>query len=354
MSTSVHPAVHIAVPANGFAGDVPLVANMRGGEVSSIHRGIAVVAGVDGFESLELGDARQPVFLRSAAKPFQVMPAILSGAIDRFGITERELAVLCASHIAQPEHTEAVLEALRKAGLTEEALRCGVHPPMHQPTARERDRAGIEPTPVCNNCSGAHAGMLLTCQAVGWPIADYGDPDHPLQIWIRHIIADFAGMRIDSVRYAIDNCAVPTFQLPLRRSAQAFARLATGREVGAELGEAAGRVVRAMTRYPEMVGGEGRFDTELMRAAGGSVVAKGGAEGFQGVGLPGRGLGIAIKISDGSSGAAVVALRILRWLGALDETSLRALNDFEETEVRNHLGVTVGRLAPVFTIGERT
>jgi L-asparaginase II len=331
-----------------FAGDKPLVAIMRGAFVGSLHRGTAAAVRADGEVVFALGNIEQSVFLRSAAKPFQVMPAILAGAIDRFGIEERELAVLCASHSGEPRHQEAVLSVLGKIGLDESALHCGVHPPLHEPTAADRQRRGIAPSPVCNNCSGAHAGMLAACVARGWPVDTYGAPDHPLQRETLQILAAFAALEPDEIAMAGDNCHVPAFRLPVRAAASAFARLATSSGVESRLRDAAARVTGAMTAYPEMVGGDDRFDTDLMRSCRGSLVAKGGAEGFQGIGTR-SGIGLALKVSDGNARAIPPAvLRILSAFGAAPEDS--ALDGYREPEYRDREGEVVGRAVPIFGV----
>lgn len=354
MQVTSLPTVQFELPPEAFEGDVPLVAVERGPYVGSLHRGIAAVSDADGNLVVSLGDTSQPVFLRSAAKPFQVMPAILTGAVDRFAVTDRELAVLSASHSAQERHTSAILGILERAGLTETALRCGVHPPLHEPTARARARAGLEPSPVCNNCSGAHTGMLLASVAAGWPLDTYGQPDHPLQVLTRETVGAFSGLPVEQVTFAVDNCAVPTFRLPLASGATAFARLATGQGVSDELGAAAARVRAAMMAHPEMVAGDDRFDTDLMRTASGTIVCKGGAEGFQGFGLLDSGLGGAVKISDGNARAvAPVTMRLLEGLHAVSADMARDLQPHSRPEVRNHLGDPVGRLVAVFRVGER-
>jgi L-asparaginase II len=280
------------------------------------------------------------------------MPAILSGGVDTFGIDERELSVLCASHNAEPRHMETVLSVLDKIGVGEDALHCGIHPPMHEPTADAMIRAGIEPSPVCNNCSGAHAGMLVACRAMGWPLDGYEQRDHPLQVMTFEIIAAFAGMEVEAITYGTDNCRVPTFRLPVIRSAQAFARLTSGEGVTAELARAAERIVHSMTAYPEMVGGEERFDTDLMREAGGTIVAKGGADGFQGVGIVPRHLGLALKISDGNARAIpATVMRILTGLDAITPEVLHALEDYVETPIESNQAGPVGRIAPIFSFG---
>ena len=348
MTSSLETRVGIRVPGNAFAGDAPLVAVMRGDYPGSLHRGTLAVVDASGRPDIAIGDIAQPAYLRSAAKPFQVMPAILAGALEGFGITERELAVLCASHSAKPHHAEAVLSILEKLDLDEQALQCGVHAPLHAPTAERRVAAGLAPTPVCNNCSGAHAGMLAACRARGWPIESYGSPDHPLQRETREIIAAFAELPTHDVAIAIDNCHVPAFRIPVRSAAQAFARLVTGRHLPSELRAAARRVVSAMTGHPEMVAGEDRFDSDLMAAAGGSVVSKGGAEAFQAIGLAQQGLGLALKISDGNARAVPPAS--LRVLDAYGVPGIAGLEKYRTPELRDWRGDVVGRIIPVFSL----
>ncbi len=341
----------VNVSENGFADDRPLVAVMRGEHAGSLHRGIFAVADVRGNVLASLGDSSQPVYLRSAAKPFQVMPAIVSGGIDRFGITPPELAVLCASHSGEPSHQEAVLSVLAKIGLDESALQCGIHPPLHEATAQHRWRHGLEPSPACNNCSGAHTGMLLACRARGWPIDNYGSPNHPLQQETRTTLGIFAGVESDSVDIAMDNCHVPTFRLPIRRAAVAFARLAAARVTDEGLQRAAASVVAAMTAHPEMVGGEARFDTDLMSATSGRIVAKSGAEGFQGLGFPAPELGIALKITDGNARAVGPAsVHLLQSLGLLDDLELQRLQQWHRPATVDLQGAVTGHLIPVFGI----
>ncbi len=338
-------------PEDSFQRDEPLVAVMRGNHPGSMHRGIVAVVGVSGDTILAIGNEDQRVFLRSAAKPFQVMPAVLSGAIDRYGITGRELAVMCASHNGEPRHVEAVISILEKIGLDQSYLRCGTHAPLNQEAAAERWRQHLEPSPACNNCSGAHTGMLVACRAMGWPLEQYGNPNHPLQRQTRQILAAFVDLNQTDIEIAVDNCAVPTFRLPLNRSAQAFARLASGEGVPDDLAGAAGRVVMAMTSNPAMVGGEDRFDTDLMSAARGTIVAKGGAEGYQGAGLAPMALGLAIKITDGNSRAIPpVAMHVLEQVGAFDSPQADELWRYREPEVRDLMGNVVGSLKPAFQL----
>ena len=259
------------------------------------------------------GDPEAYVYLRSAAKPFQALPLILSGTADAFGLTDEELAVACASHNAEEPHLAAVRSILEKAGLSEDDLQSGVHPPMYGPAAAKLIRAGEEPRPIHSNCSGKHSGMLAVCVHEGYETLDYRDPGHPLQRRILGLIAEVCGVEEDEVLIAGDNCGVPAFALPLRSFATGLARMATGDELPDQLAGAALRIRDAMRAHPFMVAGTGRFDTEIMERT--YLLVKGGAEAVLAVGNP-EGWGMALKISDGSQRAVrPVALATLEHMG---------------------------------------
>ena len=247
-----------------------------------------------------MGDAWGYAYARSSAKPFQVVPLILSGAADALGLTDEELAVACASHNAEEPHLGAVGSILSKARLSEENLQNGTHPPLYAPAAAALARRGEQPKSIHGNCSGKHAGMLAVCVHEGWEIDSYRDPDHPLQQWILAIVGRFCGLEGDEVLLGGDGCGVPAFGMPLKSLATGFARLATGDNLPDDLAEAAGRIRRVMQEHPYMVAGTGRFDTAVM--GGTDLVSKSGAEAVYGAGSP-EGWGLALKISDGGSRA---------------------------------------------------
>jgi L-asparaginase II len=322
----------------GFPEDVPLVAVRRGPMVESVHRGRLVFCDPEGNVLDATGDPEAYVYARSSAKPFQALPLVLSGAADAYGLTDEELAVACASHNAEGPHLAAVRSLLAKAGLSEDDLQSGAHPPMHGPEADGLTRSGVKPRPIHGNCSGKHAGMLVVCAHEGLDTGGYRNPDHPLQRRILELFTGVCGLRDDEALVAGDDCGAPTFALPLRGLATGFARLATGENLPDEVAGAAARLGGAMRRHPFLVAGTGRFDTEVMGAT--RLVCKGGADGVFAAGS-GQGWGLAVKVSDGAGRAvrpAAVAALARRGVGGLGEG----------TAVRRDLhGEAVGETGPL-------
>ncbi len=330
-----------------------LVEVTRGGRVESEHRGAIAVVDADGELVAHAGDVNLVSYLRSSAKPFQLLPLVESGGADRFRFTDVELAVIAGSHSGEPRHVAAVQSILSKIGLSEEALQCGAHAPFNVDSARALRAAGREPTALHNNCSGKHSGMLAQAVDRGLSTHDYLDPQHPVQMTIRRRLAELADLAPAEIGVGVDGCSVPCFALPLRAAALAFARLAEGREDGLS------RVARVMMTYPEMVAGEGRLDTDLMRAVPGRVVSKGGAEGYHGMGViqpDGTVLGIAIKIGDGDGrrGGHPVVIETLRQLGMLEAEALIALHNYHTWPITNHRGLQVGEVRANFKLTPAT
>jgi L-asparaginase II len=299
-------------------------------------------------------------YLRSSAKPFQLLPLVESGGADRFGFTSAELAVIAGSHSGEPRHVAAVQSILNRIGLREDALQCGIHVPFNAAAAKALRAEGREPSILHNNCSGKHAGMLAQAVDRGLSTHDYLDPQHPVQIAIRQRLAELGGITFDEIGVGVDGCSAPCFAMPLRAAALAFARLAEagsrGQEAGSKMQNAGlARVARAMLDHPEMVAGEGRIDTDVMRAVPGRLVSKAGAEGYHGLGLirpDGSAWGIAIKIADGDGkrGGHPVIIEVLRQLGVLDDTALAKLQSYRAWPVTNHRGLEVGEVRANFKL----
>ena len=324
-----------------------LVRVYRGDFLECIHRGAFAVVGLGGEVLHTAGDVKRPLYMRSAAKPLQALPTIESGAADEFGLSPREIAVITGSHSGCKIHIRAVVEILTKAGLKTENLLCGIHPPGNA-TERERlIREGLAPTPLHNNCSGKHAGMLVLAKFLGASVEDYLSPQHPVQKLILKTIAEMADVKPRDLKVGIDGCGAPAFLLSLEKMALAYARLAKPEGLGSQRAAALERITRAMYEFPEMVAGPGRFSTDLMHAAGGKLFAKGGALGVYCVGVPEKGVGIALKIDDGSGRSCYpLIVEILRRLQVLHEEGLEALESYRRPLVKNWRGEVVGEVVP--------
>lgn len=339
----------------------PVFSLSRGGQQESVHYGAIAVVSVNGDLLASYGDPYLKAFLRSAAKPFQVMPFVLASGLSHYGITPQELALMCASHSGTDEHVAVLHGLMQKTGIAEAQLQCGTHPPYHAPTAERLQRAGLLATAERHNCSGKHTGMLAYARLRGWDVDSYVDAAHPLQQEIFGLFAQIASMQVSELAIGIDGCSAPNWAAPLYNTALAYARLADPSGLSATQADACAQIASAMRGHPDMVGGPERFDTELMQAAAGQMVTKVGADGFQAIGLaPGvlgagaPAAGIALKIADGDArkwANHAVALEVLRQLGALTASQLAALGSYgPQRPVTNWSGITVGLAEPVFTL----
>ena len=324
----------------------------RGGRVESLHLVHAAVTDVAGRLRAAHGDPGQRAYFRSSAKPIQVLPLVEEGLAEKFGFTSDEIAVMAASHGGQPIHLDAVRTILAKADLDPGLLRCGPHPPLDPVAAEALRESGEKPGRIHNNCSGKHAGMLVVCRAMGWPLESYLEFEHPLQVRIRHTLAELAGVAAAEIHRAVDGCGAPTFHLPVRAMATAFARMAAADGArDTDRAAAIGVVLDAMARHPELVAGTGRLDTDLMTLCGDSLVVKTGAEGVFCAVLRRRGEGLALKVGDGARRAQDVALmELLLEVGVIGEPVARRLEAHWRPEVLNHAGEVVGRIDAVLPL----
>jgi L-asparaginase II len=337
-----------------------LVELTRGGVVDEIHRGHLAVVAASGELRFAVGDPERTIALwRSAAKPFQAMPLIAGGGVERFALSTQEIALTAASHGGEPVHVHLVEALLDRAGHRVEQLACGAHAPLDADAARELVRRDEDPTALHNNCSGKHAGMLALADQLGAPAVGYRKPDHPVQRTIIENVCRFTRLEPRELVLALDGCGVPSFGISVYRMALAFARLMAPPDDVPEPYRLAAAVVReAMMEHPYLVAGRSRLDTELMQAMPGAILAKSGAGGVQCIGLPG-GVGLAVKIEDGASSAAsgepsgVAALAALRDLGALDEARWHALRAHAAPVVRSVAGEHAGDVRATFELRRR-
>lgn len=334
-----------------------LVHVIRGETVESIHRGHIFVVDGEGKTVVSIGDPLTVTYFRSAAKPFQAMPLITSGAADAFGFSDDEIAMAIASHSGEKMHVDRVAQMLEKIGLAESDLRCGVHAPFYTREAERMLREGETPTQLHNNCSGKHAGMLALAKHIGADIATYDTTENRVQRRVLRCVSDFTGVSEDKIAICIDGCAAPNFAVSVESMAKSFASLVFPLNFHTTFQSAAKRIVQAMMKYPELIGGTDRLDTMLMQTAPGKIISKVGADGVWLCGvLPSEkyptGLGLALKVEDGDDhrGRPVVAVEILRRLEVLSSNDLPELSPMP---IKNRRGDLVGKVeSAAFKAGE--
>lgn len=322
----------------------------RGKETESIHRGNITVVDKEYKILYEVGHQGGSIYWRSAAKPFQVLPMIEASGIEKFGFNGEEIAVMAASHNGEERHVERVLSILGKMGCKTKVLDCGAAPPLYRSAAVEIIKKGGEYEQVHNPCSGKHSSMIALALLRGYGIKDYILPDHPVQRQMLEAVSDASGLEKEDIGLGIDGCGVPVFSLPLYNMAVAYSKLALPRDVNTPLRqEALSKVANAMIENPYYVAGTGRLDTLLMDVTKGRLIAKLGAEGVYCVGVAGEGIGIALKIEDGSSRAIdAVMLELLKRLNIISVSEYNSLEGQCKTKVKNHRGEIIGEIRAAF------
>ncbi|MHC1781631.1 MAG: asparaginase [Anaerolineaceae bacterium] len=335
----------------------PVVEVTRGDIVESLHFGAAAVVDAGGRLIASIGDPEAAAFLRSSSKPFQAMPFIEMGGAEKFGLTEREIGLICSSHSGTDEHFQTVNDMQRKIGIGEANLMCGSHPPFHGATSRDLILRGETPTPNRHNCSGKHTGMLAHALMRGQPLETYLERGSIVQQTILTAFAEMCGVSVEKVELGTDGCSAPVFAVPLRSAALAFARLADPSELSPARADACRKIWRGMTNNPDMVAGPERFDTIFMTVMKGRALSKAGAEGYQGLAiLPSggrRGLGITIKVSDGDldwRASGVIAVEILRQLGVISTDEAAGFGKYAPHPIQNWRKLTVGEIRPCFQL----
>ena len=300
---------------------------LREGIVESVHKVEATACDDRGRVLLVAGSSETTAFIRSALKPFQALAVTSTGTLERYDLTDRDLAIICSSHQGTIEQARQVFNVLWRADVEPSALQCPL------PEGKQ--------SPLQYNCSGKHAGMLAVCQQRNWPLNTYLRRSNPVQKLILSKVAELLGMPGEELISAHDDCGAPTYSIQLGQMAFLYAQLASGKSLDLE------RVVRAMTYHPRMVAGDGAFDTELMRLTQGELVSKSGAEGIQCIGRVGEGMGLAIKAIDGAKRAKyAVAIQLLKQMGwitpGVAETlgeSFMTLSQYKRLEVIGELSI---------------
>lgn len=327
----------------------PILAEaVRGNWVENRHRGAFVVVDATGTIIASGGDIERPVFPRSAIKSMQALAMFDRGAYDRFHHSTRELALACASHHGEDMHVEGVTQFLGHIGLSAADLECGAHMPTDGKAREALRAAGAEPSPLHNNCSGKHSGMLSVALAMGVPTAGYVEREHAVQKAVRQAVETVIGEPLSEGRCGTDGCSIPTWAAPLRAFATGFARMATGTGLPENYATGARVLFDAATTHPELVAGTGHLDTLVMGAFGGRLMQKGGAEGVQCGAIRDKGWGYALKCDDGNMAASHAMVAALLLEHADPDAAQRAvLEKFVRQPTRNVRGLVVGEMRAV-------
>ncbi|MDP1714608.1 MAG: asparaginase [Anaerolineales bacterium] len=346
----------------------PILELMRGSIVEATHAGSIAIVDSTGKLLHSHGDPDMVAFLRSSAKPFQVLPFVEQGGVDHFGFTQKELSLSCASHETAQMHLDTVRAMQKKIGIQESHLQCGGHLPSDAAKLKQVIKEDITPSSNFNNCSGKHTAMLAFAKMRGLPLENYLAFEHLIQKEILKTFSEMCGIELDKIELGIDGCSAPNFAVPLVNAALGMARICDPRDLSEARAAACKKTTTAMIAHPEMVSNYGEFDCELMKIGGGRIVTKRGAEGFQIIGLmPGvygeKGVGIAFKVTDGDASRMndsmesssrvrpAVTLEILRQLNVLNGSHLKSLAKFgPEKILKNYAGLVTGRSKPVFQL----
>jgi L-asparaginase II len=338
------PGSQTAAPGEGYPENPVLVRLWRGAHVESQHRGAWVLADASGAVLDGAGAAGASFYARSAVKALQALPLVESGAAQRFGFGDRELALALASHDAEPQHLEVVEGMLRRIGLGPGDLGCGVQPPRDAATRAALEERGASPSALHNNCSGKHAGFLALARHLGEDPARYLEPESEVQRLARRAVCAMCGVEERDVALATDGCSAPTFRLPLCGLATAFARLANPAGLAPERRAACEWMLRAATENPELIAGRrGRICTDLARAGAGRIFPKVGAEAVYALGVAGEGRALAVKIDDGGPRALhALVVRLVERFGFLGGPALESLAGWRGHPLRNWVGREVG------------
>jgi L-asparaginase II len=329
------------------------VIETRGGIEESAHAVRFAAADPDGAIVASGGDIEVPTFLRSSAKPMICAVVVASGAADRFGFTDAEIALAAGSHGGEPFHVAAARSMLAKAGLSEADLRCGPHAPYNGPSAAALAAAGVEPGRIYNNCSGKHAGILALAVHLGAGPSGYLAADHPAERAILDGCAEMLEVPRESFAVGVDGCGIPVIATPISTAARFFAKFAAPDRFAARWRCALTRVRDAMIAHPEMVAGSDEFDTDLMRAGSGDIVSKGGAEGYHASASIQRAIGLCAKVVDGNSRAVPPFITMqLAELAALGPGQAAALASYRRKVVNNRAGTATGEIFAIPSIAK--
>ncbi|MGG3506044.1 asparaginase [Paenibacillus lautus] len=330
--------------------DTVLVNEYRADILECVHNGHICIVNEQGSVQAYAGDPEYVAFTRSSAKPMQAIPSIRGGLADHYGLTDKEIAIMTASHRAEPAHIEVLEGFARKVNISEDHMVCASSWPLDEENKEALLRERRDKRKWYHNCSGKHYGMLAYCQMAGYPLTGYDQPEHPLQQEILQTVSDLAGLAPSDIRLGTDGCGLPVFAMPLRALATAYMKLASPELIEHEPTQRAViRITEAMHASPYMVAGNHKVDTLLLEDD--NIVAKGGFKGVYCLGLKKERLGISFKIADGSEEEwGWVAESILEQIGYNNKTTIDRLKAAYPKDLYNDEGLKVGRVETAFKL----
>jgi len=330
---------------------VKLAEVYRGDILESTHMGSIVAVNRDGEMLYELGDTGRVTFFHSAAKPLQALTVLEAGIVEEYGFGLKEIAVMASSHNGESEHIDVLKGIMDKLGVSEDILQCGTHEPLGKEAAEDLRAAGLQATRLHCNCSGKHLGFIAASKLKGLPLHDYHKVEHTIQKEVRNILSEFGNVQHADIVTGTDGCSVPVYGMPLRNMALVYARLCDESFADGRYRKSQNYILSAMTMYPEMIAGKDRFDTEIMKNFGDRVITKMGAEGVCCAGLPGKGVGFALKIEDGSPRAIEpVVLEALIQMEVIKGDEIEDLMKFLEPPIISRKQEKIGHIRANFRL----
>lgn len=322
-----------------------LVELYRDRVLESYHRGVICIVNAQQEVVYAAGDIHQICYPRSAMKLLQVIPLLVHGGQEKFGLTLEEIAVMCGSHNAEPDHVNAVRSILQKIGLSESALQCGAQFPSSRKDANALIRNGEKPAAIHNNCSGKHAGMLAACVLLGLSTTDYIDPQHPLQQEIADVCSTLYNYPKSQMITALDGCSAPIYAVPVYHQAIGYMNLVSP-SLRPDWRKACDTLLAAVSAHPFMVAGTGRYCTDMLRVTAPDIIGKTGAEGIFCMAFAKPQWGVCIKIDDGKMAPQYnIAQAVLEQTGLVDQALLSPLHHYLSADIQNFSGKVTGKTA---------
>jgi L-asparaginase II len=319
--------------------------------VESIHRGDIAVVSSSGEVLYELGDVDHTTYFRSTGKPVIAIASLEAGIAEAYHLELKEVAIMASSHSGEKEHVRVLKSIMEKMHVDEEILKCGAAEPTGKEAAKELAAEGTKPTSLHCNCSGKHLGVIGAAMLLEMSVEGYYRPEHEIQKRVEEIIALFCSVDPETIIRGVDGCGIPVYAMPLKNLAMAYANLCNHSFAAGKFEKSQNYILSAMTMYPEMVGGTGRLDTRIMQAFGDRLISKAGAEGVHCIGLIGKGIGIALKVEDGSDRASgAVLLEILRQMEVIREDELDKYKELWKPSILNHRKEKVGEIKASFAL----